>query len=74
MSVKFKSKELENEHNKVERIMIEGEQIEEILFEAHAHNLRTEVMDLAKKLLESGEIKRKVDAYDKAYKTLIEKK
>ena len=62
MSVKFKSKELENEHNKVERIMIEGEQIEEILFEAHAHNLRTEVMDLAKKLLESGEIKRKVDA------------
>ena len=49
-------------------------QIEEILFEAHAHNLRTEVMDLAKKLLESGEIKRKVDAYDKAYRTLIEKK
>ena len=29
--------------------MTESQEIEEILMEAHAHNLRNEVMDLAKK-------------------------
>jgi|TARA_B110000908_G_scaffold19809_1_gene22362 hypothetical protein len=50
--------------------MSEEKDIEEILIEASAHNLRTEVMDLASTKLKENPKMRKVDAYQKAYLTL----
>ena len=50
--------------------MTESEEIEEILYEAHAHNIRKEIMDYANKELKVNPKMRKVDAYQKAYITL----
>lgn len=50
--------------------MTESQEIEEILFEAHAHNIRREVMDLASTKLKENPKMRKVDAYQNAYLTL----
>lgn len=50
--------------------MTESQEIEEILYEAHAHNIRNEVMDLANLKLKEAPKMRKVDAYQKAYLTL----
>jgi hypothetical protein len=47
--------------------MTESEEIEEILMEAHAHGLRVEVMDWARKELEENPKMRKVDAYTIAF-------
>lgn len=44
------------------------EQIEEILWEAHSYGLRNEVMDMARKLIDSGTPK--VDAYHKSLNAL----
>ena len=49
--------------------MSEEKEIEEILMEAHAHNLRNEVMDLAKKLMNDGT--KRIQSYHLAYNTLI---
>ena len=49
--------------------MSEEKDIEEILMEAHAHNMRNEVMDLAKKLMDSGT--ERVRSYHTAFNTLI---
>jgi hypothetical protein len=50
--------------------MTESEEIEEILYEAYAHNIRKEVMDYATTELKKNPKMRKVDAYQKAYLTL----
>lgn len=50
--------------------MTESEEIEEILYEAHAYGMRTEVMNLASTKLKENPKMRKVDAYQKAYLTL----
>lgn len=47
--------------------MTESEQIEEILHEASAYGLRTEVMESARKELEANPKMRKIDAYEIAY-------
>lgn len=47
--------------------MTSEEQIEEILFEAAAYNLREEVMDTAKKMMEEDPKMDKVLAYEIAY-------
>jgi len=51
--------------------MTESEQIEEILHEASAFGLRTEVMELAQKELKQNPKMRKVDAYEIAYKEWV---
>ena len=43
------------------------EQIEEILIEAHAHGLREEVMDYAKKLMQDNPKMDRVMAYSEAF-------
>ena len=50
--------------------MTESQEIEEILYEAHAYNIRNEVMDLANLKLKENPKMRKVDAYQNAYLTL----
>tara|TARA_B100000780_G_C21004477_1_gene402024 strand:+ start:746 stop:910 length:165 start_codon:yes stop_codon:yes gene_type:complete len=51
--------------------MTNEEQIEEILFEAHAHGVRDEVMELANQMLEKqGRLLNRVDAYQQALQTL----
>ena len=52
--------------------MSEVEQIEEILEEANAYNLRPEVEAAAKKILQENSMFSKIDAYVKAYHELIE--
>ena len=47
--------------------MTESEQIEEILHEASAFGLRTEVMDWAQKEMKENPKLRKVDAYEIAF-------
>jgi len=47
--------------------MTESEEIEEILMEASAFNLRTEVMDWARKEMDENPKLRKVDAYRIAF-------
>lgn len=47
--------------------MTESQEIEEILFEAHAYGLRHEVMEWAKKELLANPKMRKVDAYHMAF-------
>lgn len=49
--------------------MSDEKDIEEILMEAHAHNMRNEVLDLAKKLMEDGT--NRVQAYHLAFNELI---
>jgi len=52
--------------------MSEEEQIEEILEEANAYNLRKEVKTTAEKILKENDAFSKIDAYVKAYHELIE--
>jgi len=47
--------------------MTSEEEIEEILYEASAYGLRTEVMDSANKEMEENPNLSKVDAYQRAY-------
>jgi hypothetical protein len=47
--------------------MTESEHIEEILHEASAYGLRSEVLEFAKKEMEKNPKMRKVDAYEIAY-------
>ena len=47
--------------------MSEEEQIEEILEEANAYNLRQEVKDTAKKIFKKNDMISKLDAYVMAY-------
>lgn len=47
--------------------MTESEHIEEILHEASAYGLRTEVMEWAKKEMEQNPKIRKIDAYELAF-------
>jgi len=49
--------------------MSDEKDIEEILMEAHAHNMRNEVMDLAKKLMDGGT--KRIQAYHLAFNKLI---
>ena len=51
--------------------MTTEEQIEEILMEASAYGLRTEVMEWAQKELKQNPKMRKVDAYEIAYKEWV---
>ena len=52
--------------------MSEEEQIEEILEEANAYNLRSEVKKEAEKIFKENDMFSKIDAYVKAYHELIE--
>jgi len=52
--------------------MSEAEQIEEILEEANAYNLRPEVEIEAKKILKENSMFSKLEAYIYAYNDLIE--
>ena len=52
--------------------MSEEEQIEEILEEDNAYNLRPEVEAEAKKILKENDAFSKVDAYVKAYYEIID--
>ena len=52
--------------------MSEEEQIEEILEEANAYNLRSEVEAKAEKIFNENDSFSKIDAYVKAYHELIE--
>tara|TARA_B110000285_G_C15032427_1_gene567460 strand:- start:178 stop:339 length:162 start_codon:yes stop_codon:yes gene_type:complete len=49
--------------------MSSEEQIEEILYEAHAYGVRNEVITLAKKLMETKRLSQ-VDAYQQSLQTL----
>ena len=51
--------------------MTEEEQIEEILEEANAYNLRPEVEVEAKKILKENDAFSKIDAYVRAYHEII---
>jgi len=51
--------------------MSEELQIEEILEEANAYNLRKEVDDEAKKILKENDMFSKIDAYVRAYYEII---
>ena len=52
--------------------MSEEEQIEEILEEANAYNLRNEVKKEAEKIFKENDMFSKIDAYVKAYYEIIE--
>jgi hypothetical protein len=51
--------------------MTTEEQIEEILYEAHAYGVRQEVLNMARKLINEGA--KKIDAYHLAYNQCIKK-
>ena len=51
--------------------MTESEHIEEILHEASAFGLRTEVLEWARKEMKQNPKMRKVDAYEIAYKEWV---
>ena len=51
--------------------MTSRKQIEEILYEAHAHGMREEVLQLAFKIVRDNPKMYKVDAYQQAYNRLI---
>ena len=52
--------------------MSEEEQIEEILEEANAYNLRNEVKELAIQIFNENDSFSKIDAYVKAYHEIID--
>ena len=52
--------------------MSEGEQIEEILKEANAYNLRQEVKTRAKEILQKNNVFFEIDEYVRAYYEIIE--
>lgn len=51
--------------------MSEEEQIEEILEEANAYNLREEVKNTAEKIFEKNDMFSRIDAYVRAYNEWI---
>ena len=52
--------------------MSEEEQIEEILEEANAYNLREEVKEKAEKIFKENDMFSRIDAYVKAYYDIID--
>ena len=52
--------------------MSEEEQIEEILEEANAYNLRGEVKATAERILKENDMFSRIDAYVKAYHEIID--
>ena len=52
--------------------MSEEEQIEEILEEANAYNLRNEVKEVAEKILKENNMFSRIDAYVSAYHQIID--
>lgn len=51
--------------------MTQEEQIEEILLEAHSMGFRTELIELAKNIMEINPTIRRVDAYESAYQQIL---
>ena len=51
--------------------MTEEQEIEEILMESHSYGLRVEVMDAASKIMRSTPKIRRIDAYHKAFDSII---
>ena len=54
--------------------MTQEEEIEEILMESHSYGLRVEVMEEASKIMGSNPRMRKVEAYEQAFKEVVETK
>jgi len=67
----FQKINLRNENVERKLQMSEESQIEEILEEANAYNLRKEVDDEAKKILKENDMFSKIDAYVRAYYEII---
>ena len=67
----FQKINLRNEAVERKMQMSEEEQIEEILEEANAYNLRPEVEAEAKKILKENSMFSKIDAYVRAYHEII---
>ena len=68
----FQKINLRNEAVERKLQMSEEEQIEEILEEANAYNLRQEVKDAAEKIFKENDMFSKIDAYVKAYHEIID--
>ena len=68
----FQKINLRNEAVERKLQMSEEEQIEEILEEANAYNLRQEVKDTAEKILKENDMFSRIDAYVKAYHEIID--
>jgi len=68
----FQKINLRNEAVEKKLNMTEEEQIEEILEEANAYNLRKEVEAEAEKIFKENDAFSRIDAYVKAYHELIE--
>jgi len=68
----FQKINLRNEAVERKYNMSEEEQIEEILEEANAYNLRPEVEAEAEKIFKENDAFSRIDAYVKAYHELIE--
>jgi len=68
----FQKISLRNEAVERKLQMSEEEQIEEILEEANAYNLRQEVKDAAEKIFNENDMFSKIDAYVKAYHEIID--
>ena len=63
----FQKISLRNEAVERKMQMSEAEQIEEILEEANAYNLRSEVKSTAEKIFKKNDMLSKIDAYVMAY-------
>ena len=68
----FQKINLRNEAVERKLQMSEEEQIEEILEEANAYNLRDEVKAAAEKILKENDMFSKIDAYVSAYHQIID--
>jgi len=68
----FQKINLRNENVERKIQISEEEQIEEILEEANAYNLRPEVEAEARKILKENDAFSKIDAYVKAYHEIID--
>jgi len=68
----FQKISLRNEAVEKKLQMSEEEQIEEILEEANAYNLRQEVKDAAEKIFNENGMFSRIDAYVKAYYEIID--
>jgi len=68
----FQKINLRNEAVERKLHMSEEEQIEEILEEANAYNLRDEVKEAAEKIFKENDMFSRIDAYVKAYHEIID--
>jgi hypothetical protein len=68
----FQKINLRNEAVERKLQMSEEEQIEEILEEANAYNLRNEVKEEAEKIFKENDMFSKIDAYVSAYHKIID--